>query len=1021
MSNRQTYPSKLTRIGVLGACLFSLFTICLIYLVNWPRATGFEAATNVVLWQNVTAVVFLLAMAFGPLHRWLAADPHRRNRFRVYVALIIIILLFPSILLNNWTPTILVFFIGFECFLVAAAGAILGEVKYRKGLHYFFGSLFAIFLVIQYSAQVRLLKQFVWASASPQKIMTVLIGTSLDAADTVRSSILMSFDASVLSPEPKIEEVRLRIEPGSIESMAKNLPVSAKQKYYDGQMLYPDGTWKRVKYRMRGQSLWHWMPEKPSLRVRLRKADPLNLQRHINFVNPEDRAMVSNVLGDEIARNMGVLTHKNKFVRLFINQKFFGVYHQTTREDEEMLRLNRRVPGPIIVGDELSIPWNADDFEYTEPAEPQIKMTPLEQMVSAINSPLNVERYEKLWEAMSFEQLARWDAALKIVGGIHTDTSHNHTYYVDPRLGKLEPILTDVNGHGLMTHPRWLDRHLKPYEGDVKIPLNERLQPLIDAALRDPRFAHRRNEITYAALTGAGSVEEQFKILDRYYAAIDQDVLADRQKAALEGVGTGVARQPYSNSQYLASKDALRQWIKDRNAFLHAELLKTEVAISVAPDNTGGSLFVVSVFGNSAADFRISDINSYLSADTGLVGKFTRLQTKTIRLYPGLKEDFDYSYSYIGSAEDRYYLTAATQRYLFKINSSEPDQLAEILKESFRSSLSGEPISVKIERRESIDPATVLYNPYTVHPWNFKPVGVNDISFGPGTHKITSDIIVGHKQRLLVSAGSHLKLAPNVSIVSRGKVLIEGTKENPVSISRLDPSAAWGGVLIVGETSVGSKISFAEISGGSFAKKGHLISSGMVSIYNSYETQISDSLFSKNILSDDTLHVVYGNVNLLRNRFEDCFGDCIDFDYTRGEVRALTINRAGNDGFDFMTSKAYLTGIKINVAGDKGLSVGEQSEVEATNIQIAQSNIAIAVKDSSQLRLLDSRLSESEVGVDLYKKNWRYGKPGTAFIAATTFSRNQVDVRHEAGSDLTLDKMSNPNTFAGDGTVHRPQ
>lgn len=67
-----------------------------------------------------------------------------------------------------------------------------------------------------------------------------------------------------------------------------------------------------------------------------------------------DRAMISNFYGEYLADKMGILTHNTKFVELFINQKYVGVYHFTTNDDEEMLRANDRIPGPIYVGDDLS-------------------------------------------------------------------------------------------------------------------------------------------------------------------------------------------------------------------------------------------------------------------------------------------------------------------------------------------------------------------------------------------------------------------------------------------------------------------------------------------------------------------------------------------------------------------------------------------------------------------------------------------------------------------------------------------
>ena len=168
--------------------------------------------------------------------------------------------------------------------------------------------------------------------------------------------------------------------------MASNLPSSAKEKYYDAQLLYPDGQIRDVKYRFRGRSFYHWDPKKPSLRIKTSKKYPFEQLRHFNLINPEDRAKISNFYGEYLADKMGILTHNTRFVDLFINHKYAGVYHFTTNDDEEMLRANDRVPGPIYVGDNLDDHWEINQFKTKGDQKVHKTLLPLQIMLDAIYS-----------------------------------------------------------------------------------------------------------------------------------------------------------------------------------------------------------------------------------------------------------------------------------------------------------------------------------------------------------------------------------------------------------------------------------------------------------------------------------------------------------------------------------------------------------------------------------------------------------------------------------------------------------
>ena len=61
-----------------------------------------------------------------------------------------------------------------------------------------------------------------------------------------------------------------------------------------------------------------------------------------------------------------------------------------------------------------------------------------------------------------------------------------------------------------------------------------------------------------------------------------------------------------------------------------------------------------------------------------------------------------------------------------------------------------------------------------------------------------------------------------------------------------------------------------------------------------------------------------------------------------------TFSDVGGDAIDTSGSNISIEKVKIKNIGDKGISVGENSNVKATNVSINNSNIGIASKDSSK-------------------------------------------------------------------------
>ena len=598
---------------------------------------------------------------------------------------------------------------------------------------------------------------------------------------------------------------------------------------------------------------------------------------------------------------------------------------------------------------------------------------------------------------------------------------HNQLFYFDPGIGRLEFVPNDMNGHGMHNYPPTWRQFVRPNRPDFRSPLNERLHPLLDVALRDPRFLHARNARLYAALTGTASSENQVGLIESLSAAMDADVKADRYKAAIRDSFAGMLRTPYSNGQYKEAKAHMVDWVRGRNAFLLERLADARVSITLArqPRN-GKTYFVVESGGNAAVNVDFAALGGLVAADRDRDGIVSEAVDPTTRLYPGLREDREFSYDYWFYVRryPEYYLFPDTQRYLFAAE-ADPRIVAEALSGAITNALSGAPVEPSLKWVDDIDPATIEYNRISLHPWRFPPDPQGEIVVGPGTVALSEDLIVGPRQRLVVRPGTDLRLGPGVSIVSRGRAEIVGTADRPISIGRSRPDVPWGAIAIQGPAARDSRIAFAEVAGGSMDHLSNVQYSGMVNVHWADGFRMENSAISSNTGSDDTLHVVNSTFAISNLALRDCNADCIDLDYANGTLEDVAIRNAGNDGIDFMTSTVALRGIRVEGAGDKGLSIGEGSRVKAAAGAVRGAELGIAIKDRSTLVLSDWRLSDNKVGIDVYRKNWRYGGSGSAEVNDTAFLRNGVDLRVDKDGVVTLGGIDGMPTRDGAGTIRR--
>ena len=570
------------------------------------------------------------------------------------------------------------------------------------------------------------------------------VGGVYEATVSAYKSAIIAITAPPLPQVSPLPDIRLRVSRSSLNALGADRPHSPRAQYYNAMLRYPDGKWRRVDYRMRGSSSWHHQPQKPSLRLKLKRSNPIGLLRHINLLNPEDRSMLSNILADDLAREMGVLAHASKFVRVFINDRFYGVYQMQTRGDEEMLRHARRMPGPLFLGENLEASWKAEQFEHKGDQKfvKGLPVNPIQKLIDAISLADRHAQMKDLWTILDFDKYARFQAVVTLVDSWHIDAFHNQGFYFDPSRGLLEPLLLDANGHGMTTYPATWRRFTEPWEPHYTGPLNGLNHPVTDVATVDPRFHHARNLHIWSVLKGVGSVESQHRVMKSYFSQIDADVRADRHKGSIYRSFVGYTRFPYTNGDYEVAKRQILEWVENRNGFLKRELSKSKVYLQLGRnDDSGRAALKIIVDGNSAATFDAGSLINQVFADLDLDGSADQSVRGQQILYPGLLADPDYAYEHqtYGRADPKRTYFAGAQVYSFSVAAQA--NLKNRLSKAFRNAVTGADIIPEWIEEVPLALAVKLSENQSVHAWSLRSKEIPaQVVLGPGRIELAANL-----------------------------------------------------------------------------------------------------------------------------------------------------------------------------------------------------------------------------------------------------------------------------------------
>jgi hypothetical protein len=248
----------------------------------------------------------------------------------------------------------------------------------------------------------------------------------------------------------------------------------------------------------------------------------------------------------------------------------------------------------------------------------------------------------------------------------------------------------------------------------------------------------------------------------------------------------------------------------------------------------------------------------------------------------------------------------------------------------------------------------------------------------PGNWRVSEWIIVPESSSLEIPKGTTLRFDKTAGLFAKGPILISGTKEELVVLTSSVPiseGGIWPGVSLL-KTQKPSDWSFVKIENTSGVKKGKWELTGGINFYEA-EVKMNHVTFLEN-LAEDALNIVRSKFELNNIIIKNTTSDAFDSDFSQGTVENSVFenigSKGGGDGIDVSGSEIIVKDTHFINISDKALSVGENSHMKASGINIEKVSIGAASKDGSQLFLSDSKMvGIKKAGLMAYIKKNEYG------------------------------------------------
>ena len=119
---------------------------------------------------------------------------------------------------------------------------------------------------------------------------------------------------------------------------------------------------------------------------------------------------------------------------------------------------------------------------------------------------------------------------------------------------------------------------------------------------------------------------------------------------------------------------------------------------------------------------------------------------------------------------------------------------------------------------------------------------------------------------------------------------------------------------------------------------------------------------------EDGINIIKSKGKINDLEIKNVISDGIDLDYSEVYIENINVSNAAGDCVDLSFGNYFIQNAQIKECGDKGISVGEKSKMFISNIEVNDSEIGIASKDSSLTKLKEAKFKNAKTCLAAYNK-----------------------------------------------------
>ncbi|MBN1185123.1 MAG: CotH kinase family protein [Bacteroidales bacterium] len=781
------------------------------------------------------------------------------------------------------------------------------------------------------------------------------------------------------------------LEEKRIEAFEKGVLESKDADYVKMKMIYKGDTLKG-KLRLKGDWLDHLNGDKWSYRIKLKSDYSWKGMKTFSLQTPASRSFMDEWVAHRLFSKEDVLTTRYGFVNVQVNGADMGLYAYEEHFDKYLVEYNKRREGPILkfVEDRFWL-WNKlkiqSGVNYNIPTFEDCLIAPFKPN-RTVNSPQLLSEYQnaqnlmfiyKNWEGtipdlFNIDNLARYIALLNVTKGYHAISWHNQRFYYNPVLCSLEPIAFDC-----YTNEGEYDWVKRPIFGDFDsaLVLKNQYSSLYYQYFLDPQF--RDKYYYYLKKYSSEDYMNEFlgsltAELDLYEKLLQEEFLYQYDtlylKRNAEAIRNAIELKNESGLDLLSPPNVIFE--EEKQIF---QLIKSP---EIPP------YYISSYCQNKdSVGYEIKVVNDF-SSDIFIIGYENKDKSKTY-----FRDKIK-----IGSINSDYnkrdiFVPKGTKSLLYKTNAV-PDTFK--LK----------PFRWKYP--ESISPRIELLS---------KTIDSNFVRFLEGKKVIIHEGHYTFKEPLIIPEGYYLEIEKGADLnflngsflLSFSPVLATGSSEKKILIRSGDTFSKGFIVLQADGRSTLSNVIFDGLCVLDY--KGWSLT-GAVTFYES-DVDISNVVFTNN-KSEDALNIVRSDFTMSKCYFNNIFGDAFDSDFSTGNVQQSYFKRIANDAIDISTSEIDISNCLMKEVGDKGISGGEKSTLNVSDVFIYNANIAVASKDNSHIEIKNSMYESSVFGYAIFNKKSEYKGMATIITDNVLLKNVQNSSIVEKGSRLIEDGVTKEGT-----------